>query len=89
MVTRQEWRNYMGFCKENELCKPFACNKALCPIGEELRKLTIPEKCKKVCEWTRQGINELNRCKDASCVIGDTIVDFRNKQKLSKSVFSK
>jgi hypothetical protein len=73
----------MGFCKENEgkLCKPLTCHKQYCSIGEELRQIfkTSPN-CGGNCAWIeKEGIGEINSCKDASCRIVNTIVEFRKK----------
>jgi len=69
----------MGICKENELCEPFACRKAYCSIGENLRNLSKFSKCKDGCILIKQGINGVNSCKDASCPIGNIIVEFKSK----------
>jgi hypothetical protein len=70
-------RNKYGFCKETEICKPFKCRKAICPIGEELRSISNLQKCGEICLWIKNGINGADPCKDSSCPIGNTIVEFR------------
>jgi hypothetical protein len=67
----------MSFCKEQEICKPFECRKADCPIGEELRKLATPKTCGESCRWTTQGINGINACKNISCPKENIIIEFR------------